>query len=172
MDEDFDPIEKLDEIRALLDDLAVKYEIHYHDEGEYSYLEDGCVCVTVINQNADRPLYIDLDYEFTIAFGHAWHMHFDPDPEEFDALKGKLIRILKNEEGIVEFFSAEEQKWLLGSSAATEDIETGLVLKEPWVRNILKNYKWHQIEVFFLFWDPSLNKTRVLTRPQLLKRGK
>ncbi len=54
---------------ALLDEAAVKYEIHYHDEGEYSYLGDECVCVTAINPNADRPLFIDPDDEFTVSFG-------------------------------------------------------------------------------------------------------
>ncbi len=164
MDEELEPTEKLGEIRALLDKLEMKYEVHYHDEGEYCYLEDGCLCVTVINKNADRPLFIDLDDEFTISFGRAWHTHFDPDPEGFNTLKDKLTRILKNEEGIVEFFTAEEQKWLLSSIAAAEDIKTGAVLKETWIRSCLKNYKQCTVEVSFIFWDPGLDRTAVIEK--------
>ncbi len=164
VDEDFEPIEKLGEIRALLDEADVKYEVHYHDDGEYSYLEDGCVCVTVIDPSADRPLYIDLDDEFTISFGRAWHTHYDPDPEGFGALKDDLTRILKNEVGVAEFFTAGEQKWVLSSIASAEDIATGAVLKEPWIRKCLKNYGHYQIEVSFIFWDPGLDKTAVIEK--------
>lgn len=164
MNEEFEPAEKLGEIRVLLNELAVKYEIHYHDDGEYSYLEDGCVCVTVINQNADRPLFIDLDDEFTVSFGRAWHTHYDPDPEGFDALIEELTGLLKNEVGIAEFFTVEEQKWVLSLDAAAEDIETGAVMKEPWIRKILKNHKQHRVEVSFLFWDPGLDKTTVIEK--------
>lgn len=162
MGEKFEPAEKLVEIRALLDELAVKYEVHFHDEGEYSYLGDGCVCVTAINPNVDRPLFIDLDDEFTVSFGRAWHTHYDP--EGFDSLKDELTRILKNEVGVAEFFTTGEQKWVLSSIASAEDIETGAVLKEPWICKCLKNYRQYQIEVSFIFWDPCLDKTTVIEK--------
>ncbi len=36
VDDEFEPLDKLDKVCELLDELAVRYEVHRHGEGELS----------------------------------------------------------------------------------------------------------------------------------------
>lgn len=72
-----DEIENTSNKKEELCDLlsGYSYEIHQKDEGEYHYLEEDDICITVQNTDGSKVMYLDLEEEFTLSFG-AFHEHF------------------------------------------------------------------------------------------------
>ena len=83
MDEEFEPIDKLEEICVFLDGLALKYEVHYHDDGEFSFLKDGEASIKIPNPYTARTMFIDLQDEFSLFFSEEWHDHYSPEEDRF-----------------------------------------------------------------------------------------
>lgn len=68
MEEDFiDACDVLQELCGLLS--GYRYELHYHDNGEYEYLNETGVCITIFNPYSENKMYIDLQEEFTLSYG-------------------------------------------------------------------------------------------------------
>ncbi|WP_238727465.1 hypothetical protein [Diplocloster modestus] len=114
MGEDFD--NKLDKLQELCDLLSnYKYELHYRDNCEYEYLEEGSVCITILNPYSENKMYIDLEEEFTLSYG-AYHEHFYPDRDGYNEMVKTINGILDNELCSATMYSGQPLKWL-GSTA-------------------------------------------------------
>lgn len=115
MAKEFEPIDKLEEICVLLDELALKYEVHYHDDGEFSFLKDGEASIEIPNPYTDRTMFIDIQEEFSLFFGKEWHDHYSPDKNGFDDLCETIKGIINNEMCSRAFFYGEDLQWGGGS---------------------------------------------------------
>lgn len=165
--EEFDALGKLDEICGLLDELNCKYEIHERDGGEFSYLEDGDVCVKIPNPYADRPMFIDIQQEISLYFAD-WHAHYtacENDCAEFcETLRG----FLENELCSAAYFLGDKREWGGSTTAFRAD-----VLQKPpeecfgmpvMARVYGERWEKNGAEVRFLFWDASYDKIVVIEK--------
>lgn len=95
----FNPINKKDELCGMLENKKIEYEIHTSNDKseEYEYLENGDLCITVINPNYEIYLYIDLEDkgEITLSFAD-WHSHYGIYEDEFNFLVDDINSILDN----------------------------------------------------------------------------
>lgn len=161
--EEFEPIDKLEDICRLLDDLGCKYKVHRHDDGEFSYLDDSEVSVKIPNPYDDRTMYIDLQGEISLYFGEEWHAHYYADEHDYQEFIATLRGILTNELCSVADFLGEEREWGGSTLAEKSDIESKPP-EEAYAGNRIMaqvyKEKWEKsgAEVRFLFWDPKYNK--------------
>lgn len=155
--EEFNALDKLGEVCGIFDGLAVEYEVHRRDEGEFSYLDEGEVSLKIPNPYTDRTMFIDFQYEISLFFGEMWHLHFNPYEDEYVIFVGMLNGILKNEQGIAELFAVEPPEWLASIIAAKDEINgnvTDLFFKPKGFKHCKKEVKKCGGEVRFIFWNP------------------
>jgi len=156
-------LDKKEELCALL--KGCSYEIHQKDDGEYHYLKDGDICITVKNANEDKEdLYLDLDEEFTLTFG-SFHDHYECSQDGYDQLITDLKGILESKIGVASIYYHYEGKlnWLGSCMISVEEIESQTVKQVFWhvfrtkdFRNKLEQYGG---EACYEFWDFRLDKT-------------
>lgn len=118
---EINPIDKKDEICKLLINYNVKYEIHDNPLNEdYNYLEEGNLCITVINPTSEYPLYIDLEDmgEFTLTY-YMWHSHYMSEKWGYDAMMDDIKNILNNMKCLIIIHSGI--RWL-SSNLSPKDI--------------------------------------------------
>ena len=167
MYEEFDPVDKLDEVCALLDKLTVKYEVHYHDEGEFSFLADGEVSIKVPDPYIDRIMFIDLQGEFSLYFGEEWHDHYYYDNDGFQDLCDTIKGIINNEMCSTAVFYGEDLKWggswLSVNGDKIREFCSGYYVST--MSNHIDEYKkdWAHKKTYselrFKFWDPQYDRT-------------
>jgi len=155
-------LDKKEELCNLL--MNYLYEIHQKDDGEYRYLNDGDICITVINTDDDnKKIYLDLQEEFTLSFG-AFHSHYESFQYGYDDLVTDLKGILENRIGAASIYHHYEGKlnWLGSLMISIEEAETKTVkqvfhhvfhTKDFW--NDLEQYGG---EVWYEFWDFRYDK--------------
>lgn len=169
MDE-FESLDKLDEIRAILDGLNVKYEVHRHDEEEFKYLEENDICVKVPNPYSDRTMFIDLQDEISLFFGPEWHAHYYLTQEDFEEFCDTLAEILKNECCSAAVFIGEDLRWggsMLADRKSVVENSAEMVLAEgdsTDAEEFRKSWEEKGAEVRFRFWNPKDDKTVVFER--------
>lgn len=153
--EEINPINKKDELCALLDKTKNNYRIYQNgDEKEYGYLQEGDLCITVENPNDENHLYIDLelDGEFTLSY-YKWHQHYFPDITDFERLKTDIINILHNEKGLL--IISSNKRWL-SSRMPEETLDDTYDYKED-IKKLPKEFQ-EEIEEYggfieFYFWN-------------------
>ena len=165
--EDITPVNKLDDLCKLL--TGIKYEIHRHDEGEYSYLDENSICITVLNPYTGKEMYIDLEEEFTITFD-AYHEHYGPDSNEYELLVQFVKQLLNNEICTASLYCGKERKWLGSTTYSRDEIQSmpikqlfSYIYKTREFRNELTS-KGGVAE--FIFWDPRYNVIKVIEATQ------
>ncbi len=164
MDE-FESLDKLDEIRAILEGLNVKYEVHRHDEEEFKYLEGNDICVKVPNPYSDRTMFIDLQDEISLFFGPEWHAHYYLIQEDFEEFCDTLAGILKNEFCSAAVFLGEELRWggsMLADRKSVAEKSAEMILAEDDsedAEEFRKSWEEKGAEVRFRFWNPKDDKT-------------
>lgn len=158
---EIDPVEKLDELCALLSDQQIEVHKAPDTDPEYHYLGEGCVCITVLNPYSNSKMFIDLDGEFTLTYG-AYHSHFYADTGEYEEVVKAILGLLKNEICSASIYYGTDKKWLGSTSIQKDDINKpfkeifSFVLKEKEFKSKLKLYGG---EVQYIFWNPSDNRT-------------
>lgn len=166
MNDEFEPIDKLDEICALLDELEVKYEVHYQDEGEFSFLADGEVSIKVPDPYIERIMFIDLQGEFSLYFGEEWHDHYYCDNEGFQDLCDTIKGIINNEMCSSAVFYGEDLQWG-GSWLSVKDDKIRECCSGYYINtmsNHINEYKkdWESKKMYselrFKFWDPKYDR--------------
>lgn len=171
MDE-FKSLDKLDEIRGILDEIGAKYEVHSHDDGEFSYLVDDEICIKIPNPYSERTMFIDLQDEISLFFGPEWHEHYYLTEEYFEDFRDTLTSILKNECCSHALFYGDDLQWG-GSGLAVKGNE----IKElsgyyciNTMSNEISEYKkeWADNDMYselrFMFWNPIDDKTVVFEK--------
>lgn len=166
MDEEFEPIEKLGTVQDLLDGLSVKYEVHRHDEGEFSYLNDDEVSIKIQNPFTDRTVFIDFQDEISLYFGMEWHEHYYPNSDCFDEFLETLAGLLKNGLCSAAVFVGDDRHWCcstLSSKVEISEKSAEEVFSEPCPRpgeaeELRHSWEEKGAEVHFLFWDPAYDK--------------
>lgn len=154
---EINPVDKLEEILSVLQDY--NFEVHRggEDNEEYSYLEKGCVCITVLNPYQDSKLFIDLDDEFTLTYAQC-HCHYFSDMDEYRLLMEDLNAILKNHICSYSLYCGENKKWLGSSFIPKSQIQQSVkknfhfALKISEFRNKL-NVQGGKVE--YRFWNPA-----------------
>lgn len=155
MSEDIRPAERTEELLALLGD--VPFEIHCagDSDGEYAYLREGEVCVTVLDPYQDKKLFIDLTEEFTLTYS-TFHCHYDPD--SYEELVLDIRGILQNDICAATLYCGEGHEWLGSTCVTKADISQPIgevfrfILQSKDLRAKLKG---HGGEAQFRFWDPA-----------------
>lgn len=169
MDE-FDSLDKLDEIRAILDELNVKYEVHRHDEEEFKCLKENDICVKVPNSYSDRTIFIDLQDEISLFFGSEWHDHYYLTEEDFEIFCDTLTGILKNEYCSAAVFIGEDLHWggsMLADRQSVSENSAEMIFAEDDfedAKEFRKSWEEKGAEVRFRFWNPKDDKTVVFER--------
>lgn len=166
MDEEFETIEKLGAVQDLLDELSVKYEVHRHDEGEFSYLKDDEVSIKIQNPFTDRTVFIDFQDEISLFFGEEWHEHYYPYNDYFDEFLETLAGLLKNELCSAAVFVGDNRHWCgsrLSSMVEISEKSAEEVFSEPCpmsgeAEELRHSWEEKGAEVHFLFWDPAYDK--------------
>jgi len=157
MGEEFD--DTLDKLQELCDFLSgCKYELHKRDDGEYQYLDEESVCITIPNPYSDNKMYIDLEDEFTLSYG-AYHAHYDPDSDGYNEMVETIKGFLDNELCCASMYSGEPLKWL-GSTTLTKAESIQRPIKD--VFSFILKIKEFKIrlntdggEVHYDFWNPA-----------------
>lgn len=166
MNDEFKALDKLDTVCDLLDELSVKYEIHRHDDGEFSYLADDEAAIKIPNPYADRAIFIDFQDEISMFFGEEWHEHYFLLNDHFDELLETLEGLLKNELCSAAVFIGTDKRW--GGSRLSSKIEVFKmtaeeIFSEPCplpgeAEELRKSWEKKGAEVHFLFWDTGYDK--------------
>ena len=156
---DINPIDKKNEICKLLDDLEAEYEIHTFGEmgEEYDYLEEGNICITVLNPTCQYKLYIDLEYygEFTLSY-YRWHAHYFPDEMDYEVLCNDLAAILNNTKCTENVSS--KKRWIYNTLKEIKDIESyNFKVAESLPDEFIKELKKVGGSVELFFWDCNKN---------------
>lgn len=168
MNDDFDALDKLGEVCGILDGLAVEYEIHQRDEGEYSYLKEDEACITIPNPNSldvpepytGRTIYIDFQDEISLFFAVEWHAHYSLNESDYDEFKQTLVGILKNELCNVTLFEGEDRSWggsLIVSKTEACEKSAEEIFAEPFpelAAEYRRSWKENGAEIYFIFRDP------------------
>lgn len=168
--DEFESWDKLDEIRAILDEIGVKYEVHRHGEEEFKYLEENDICVKVPNPYSDRTMFIDLQDEISLFFGPEWHEHYYLTGEDFEDFSDTLVGILKNEYCSAAVFIGEDLRWggsMLSDRKSVAEKSAEMIL--AWgnsadAKKLRKSWEEKGAEVRFRFWNPKDDKTVVFER--------
>ena len=117
------PAEKLDELLSFLDRQEL---ITYTAEDEgFDYLEDGQVCIGVLNAAEGDDLFIDLQEDFTVAFGD-WTAQYEPDEEGFAAMCREVKGILNGTVYIAVVYVRED--WICSLSVDRKEIRRAELL--------------------------------------------
>lgn len=166
MDEDYEeivPVDKMDDLCGLL--TGMEYEIHRHDEEEYSYLKGDDVCITVINPYDKRKMYIDLEEEFTITFD-AYHAHYEPDAFGYKLLVEFIEQLINNEVCLASLYCGKDREWLGSTTYGRDEIQN------PSIRQLFAHiYKIREFKdrldagggtAEFIFWDPQYNVIKTM----------
>ena len=172
MDNEFDPLDKLGVVQDLLDELAVKYEVHHHGEGEFSYLKDDEISIKIPNPYNERTIFIDFQEEISLFFGEEWHEHYYPCNDYFDEFLETLAGLLKNELCSAAVFIGNERRWgcsMLSSRLEISKKNAEEIFCEPCptpgeVEDLRRSWQEKGAEVHFLFWDPSYDKTVIFEK--------
>lgn len=166
MEEEFD--NTLDKLQELFDLLSnYKYELHYRDDCEYEYLEEGSVCITILNPYSENKMYIDLEEEFTLSYG-VYHEHFYPDCDGYNEMVKTINGILDNELCSATMYSGQPLKWL-GSTTITKAESLQLPIKD--VFSFILKIKEFKIrlhtdggEVHYDFWNPMDDRVVIIKK--------
>ena len=156
--EDIDPVNKIDDLCKLL--TGIEYEIHRHDEYEYSYLNEDSICITVINPYTGQKMYIDLEEEFTITFD-AYHAHYSPDSYEYALLVQFIKQILNNEICVATLYCGKDRKWMGSTTCSIDEIQS-MSIKQLFA-HIYKTREFKDKLIAnggtaeFIFWNPQCN---------------
>lgn len=159
-DMEIDPIEKLDELCALLANQQIEVHKAPDADPEYHYLGEGCVCITVLNPYSDSKIFIDLDDEFTLSYG-AYHSHFFADTGQYEEMIKVIHGLLKNEICSASIYYGTDKKWLGSTITQRDNVNKpfkeifSFVLKEKTFKRKLRLYGG---EVQYTFWNPSDNR--------------
>ncbi len=166
MNDAFDPLDKLGDVQDLLDELSIKYELHRHDEDEFSYLKDDEVSIKMQNPFTERTAFIDFQDEISLFFGEEWHEHYYPYNDYFDEFLETLSGLFKNELCSAAVFIGDERRW--GGSRLSSRVEISKksaeeIFCEPCpmpgeVDELRSSWEEKGAEVHFLFWDPTYDK--------------
>ena len=166
MDNEFEPLEKTGDVCDLLDELAVKYEIRHHDEGEFSYLKEDEVSIKIQNPFTERTMFIDFQDEISLFFGEEWHAHYFPNDVYFSELLETLAGLLKSELCSAAVFIGDDGRW--GGSMLSSRVEISRksaeeIFCEPCpmpgeAEELKRSWEEKGAEVHFLFWDPTYDK--------------
>lgn len=156
---EINPIDKKDEICKLLINCDVKYEIHDNPlDEDYNYLEEGDLCITVINPTSEYPLYIDLEDmgEFTLSY-YGWHNHYMSEKWDYGAMMDDLKNILNNMKCLINIYSGV--RWLssnLSPKAIGKDYDYRMDLN-----NLPTEFRKEITEtkgrIELVYWDKSRN---------------
>lgn len=169
MDE-FKSLDKLNEICLVLGKLNVKYEVHRHDDGEFSYLSDNEICVKIPNPYSDRTMFIDLQDEISLFFGPEWHEHYYLTEEYYEEFRDTFTGILKNEHCSAAVFIGEDLRWgssMLANKKSVFEKSAEEIFAMPFPETAAEYRKsWEEkgAEVRFRFWNPKDDKTVVFER--------
>ena len=174
MDDEFEPLEKFDEVRVLLDELGVMYEVHRHDEGEFSYLKDDEVSVMIPNPYTDRTMFIDFQDEISLFFGKEWHEHYFLTEYYFKEFLETLSGFLKNELCSAAVFIGEERRWggsMMSTRAelaekSAEEIFAASYPEEA--GEYRRSWTEKGAEIHFLFWDTSYDNIIIIEKEDAL----
>lgn len=153
------PIDMKDEICKFLNNNNVKFEIHDNPlDKDYDYLEQGDLCITVINPTSEYPLYIDLEYrgEFTISY-HMWHCHYFPEMWDYETLIDDIKYILNNMKCIINIHSGE--RWL-SSNLSQKEIDKDYDYRkyiEKLPDEFIKEIENTKGRIELVYWDTSRN---------------
>lgn len=161
-------LDKKEELCKLL--KGYSYEIHQKDEGEYHYLKNSDICITVLNADEKKEkLYLDLDEEFTLTFG-AFHNHYECSQYGYDELAADLKGILESKIGIATIYHhcVEKSNWLGSCMISVEDTESQSV-KQIFqhtfhTKDFRKKLEQYGGEVYYEFWDSRYDKTIKIER--------
>lgn len=150
----------LTSIYNLLNELNTKYEIHYHEEeGEYTYLKEDDLCITISNPYNEFPLYIDIIEDEIILEYYKWHGHYFYETIVPDNLLQDIKEILTNKKCAIIISSTKRwisstlsDKFLEESYDYQDDFKR---LPECFVDEI------HAIggKVELFYWNPKNTKT-------------
>lgn len=156
---EINPIDKKDEICKYLINHEVKYEIHDNPlDEDYDYLEEGDLCITVINPTSKYPLYIDLEDmgEFTLTY-YSWHNHYMSVKCYYEAMIDDIINILNNMKCLIIIHSGE--RWLssdLSQNAIDKSYDYRMDLMEL-PSEFRKEITETKGRIELVYWDTSRN---------------
>jgi len=158
---EINPVDKLDEILSRLG--TYDFEVHKsgeHNE-EYKYLENGCVCITILNPYQDNKLFIDLDDEFTLTYCQC-HCHYFADIDNYMRLMEDIYAILKNDSCSSSLYCGNQKEWLGSSFIQKSEIEQPVEKNFHFVLKISEFKKKLNAQggkAEYLFWNPVDDRT-------------
>lgn len=175
MDEfyEFESWDKLNEIRGLLDGMNIKYEVHCHDEGEFSYLSDNEICIKIPNPYTDdtnRTVFIDLQDEISLYFGAEWHEHYCLNEEDYCEFCETLSEFMKNEICSAAVFIGEDLRWhgsMIADRKSVAEKSAEKIFAECFHdsdKTFRRSWEEKGAEIHFRFWNPADDKTVVIER--------
>lgn len=174
LEDEFNAVDKLKDVCGLLDWLSVKYEVHRHDEGEFSYLSNGEISIKIPNPFVDRTMFIDFQDEISLFFGKEWHEHYFLCECYYNEFCETLSGLLKSELCSAAVFIGEERRWGGSMTSSREEInrlsaEEIFALPFPETASEYRS-SWEEkgAEVYFLFWNPEFDKIVFFERNEIL----
>ena len=161
-------LDKKEELCELLNGCS--YEIHQKDDGEYHYLKDGDICITVRNSDENKEnLYLDLDEEFTLTFG-AFHSHYECSQYGYEELVTDLKGIMESKIGVASIYHHYDGKlnWLGSRMISVEEAESQTVKQifqhTYHTKDFRKDLEQYGGEAHYEFWDSRYDQTIKIER--------
>ena len=160
-DEIENTLDKKEELCELLHGYS--YEIHQKDDGEYHYLEDGDLCITVHNTEGSKVMYLDLQEEFTLSFG-AYHEHFGCFLMDYQQLTDEIKGILANKVASASIYChyEEQLEWMGSCTIAADEVEHKSVEQVfsyvYQIREFRDRLEKYGGEVHYIFWDSAYDR--------------
>ena len=174
MNDEFEPLDKLGDVCELLDKLGVAYEVHRHDEGEFSYLKDDEVSVMIPNPYTDRTMFIDFQDEISLFFGKEWHEHYFLTEYYFKEFLETMSGFLKNELCSAAVFIGEERRWggsMMSTKAELAEKSAEEIFASSYPEEAgeyRRSWTEKGAEIHFLFWDPSYDNIVIIEKENAL----
>lgn len=163
MSGNFNTPDRLTEICALIDKLAVEYEVHRRDEEEYSYLDEYSACVTVYAVDSDRTIFIDSECGLEFNFGQK---HTSIHERSFSAFAETLTAVLKSELCVASLYVGEDRMWLSDGLRTRSEIGeksvVELFIAPPFVEEYKVILEENGAKAEFLFWDSNYDRTVII----------
>lgn len=148
------PSEKLKELKEILKDYEATVHTCGDEDEEYSYLKEGCYCITLKNASG-YELFIDWDGEFTLTYD-AWHAHYSHCASEYKSMLEDLTYILN---GVYCAFSIFCNGQWRGSSllenTVTSKDEARQHIKSYYDKKFIAQMKADGVEAHYVGWNES-----------------
>jgi hypothetical protein len=137
--------------------------IYTNEDDGYEYLEDGCICIAVLNPSGEDDLYIDIEDGYTLTCGD-WDAYYEPYQGQLEQLCRDIRSFLQGAEYLAVVTC--DGDWICSLSVGSAKIDRGGLIHQT--KEFLcsaacdvfvSQMEQYGCEISCCFWDVKKNRT-------------